>query len=465
MTSTTTTSIAPEQYLESHRNDAEQFLFELLRIPSVSADPAHQGDVRDAAARLEQFFKSLGLESQTIPTAGHPLVYAETPAITDAPVVLVYGHYDVQPPDPLELWKTPPFEPTVRDGNVYARGAADDKGQFLPYLLALKAFVETKTPLPIQWKFIIEGEEECGGSGLSTFIKENKKRLACDCILVSDTGMFAPGMPTITYGLRGIAAFELVVTGPNRDLHSGIFGGSVANPAIALSRMLSQLIDDKGKIKVPDFYKDVVPISSVERNQFEMLPFDEDEYFERIGTVAVGESGFTTNERRWARPTLDINGITSGYQGEGSKTIIPSKASAKFSFRLVPNQKPLAIRASLQTYLESIVPAGVTFELLYAHGAEGMVVDLARSRFVEPASRALEAIWGRPPVYIREGGSIPIVAEMANALGAETLLIGWGSDDDAIHSPNEKFSLATFHAATDTAARLVRELARLPKTR
>lgn len=454
-----------EAYLETHRDAAESLLVETLRIPSVSADPACKSDVRRMAEWLQNFFTKLGVAAKLVETEKHPLVVAETPAVPGAPVIMVYGHYDVQPVDPLALWQSPPFEPKCLDGKVYARGASDDKGQFLTYLIALQAFIETKTPIPFQWKFLLEGEEEVGSESLERFLKtaEGKKLLACDCLLVSDTGMFAPGMPTITYGLRGIMAMELTLTGPNRDLHSGIFGGTVLNPAIALCRVMSQLIDTQGKVKIPDFYKDVIPISAKERSQFEMLPFNEDDYFSRIGTCSSGESGFSTTERRGVRPTLDINGFTSGYQGNGSKTIIPSKASVKFSMRLVPNQNPETICASLKNYLKDIVPAGITFELDYQHGAEGMVVDLEKSKFVEPISRALETVWGRPPVFTREGGSIPIVAEMGKTLNAEVLLVAWGSDDDAIHSPNEKFSLDTFHAAARTAVKMVSELARLKK--
>lgn len=451
-----------DDYLQANADRFQNLLFELLRIPGVSADPEAAPEVRRTAQWLVDYLTSLGLTAEQISSDAHPpLVYAETPAVAGAPVVLVYGHYDVQPPDPLELWTTPPFEPTVRDGNVYARGASDDKGQVLTHVFALESLLKSGSTPPFQVKFIIEGEEEVGSESLGRYLKDNAARLAADCIVVSDTCMFGPGQPTITYGLRGILAMELTVRGPARDLHSGVFGGSVMNPAYALSKMLAAIVDENGKIRVPQFYDAVLPISESEHAQFSMLPFDEVGFFEKIGvSKSVGEKGFTSLERRWSRPSFDINGLTSGYQGEGSKTIIPAEASAKFTFRLVPEQKPDEIFTNTKTFLNSIKPEGVDISLEFQHGAEGMVVDLDNSRFIPAASNALEQVFGRPPVFTREGGSIPIVAELARTLKAETLLIGWGQDDDSIHSPNEKFSLAAFRDGIRASARFLANVGR-----
>jgi succinyl-diaminopimelate desuccinylase len=448
-----------QEYVASQKESFEQSLFEVLRIPSVSAVAAHKPDVRRAAEWFRNYFTKIGLTAEFIETSGNPLVYAETPAVKNAPVVLAYGHYDVQPPDPLDLWKTPPFEPTVRNGNVYARGATDDKGQFLTHVFAAESLLKTNGgTLPFQLKFIVEGEEESGGEGIYTFVAspEGQKKLAADCVLVSDTSMFAPGQPTITYGLRGMLAMELFLTGPDRDLHSGTFGGSVFNPAVALTKIISQLIDGNGRITIPGFYDDVVPLTERESTQFANLPFDDKEYLEAIGLqTGFGEKGFSTIERRCARPTLDVNGITAGYQGEGSKTIIPSKASAKITCRMVPNQDPKKIFEQAKKFILPLIPPGITAELKFQHGAPGMRLDLDKSRFVEPMSAALEETFGRPPVFTREGGSIPIVADFNKFLNAEVLLCGWGQDDDALHSPNEKFSLVSFHSGILASARFM----------
>lgn len=452
-----------EEYILSNKDQFEAELFEVLRIPSISAVEQYKPDMIQAAGWFQDRFNEIGLQTELIETEGHPLVYAETPAVAGAPTVLVYGHYDVQPPDPLDLWISPPFEPTVRDGNVYARGATDDKGQFLTHFFALRSHLKTVGKLPFQVKFIVEGEEEVGGKGIEAFLHSDagKKKLACDCILVSDTSMFGPGQPTITYGLRGILAFELFLTGPNRDLHSGTFGGSVFNPAIALTKIMSQFVADNGVVQIPSFYDDVIPMTDRETNQFASLPFDEKHFFEKIGLQkGFGESGFTTNERRWTRPTFDINGITTGYQGEGSKTIIPSKASVKFTCRLVPNQDPNKIAGAVKDFVATLVPEGITWQLDVQHGAAGMRLDLDQSKFVKPMSNALEKTFSCPPVFIREGGSIPIVAEFNRILEADVLLVGWGQDDDALHSPNEKFSLSSFHAGIMASARFLAEIAR-----
>ena len=453
-----------EEYIASHRDDFESRFFEVLRLPSVSAIEAHRPDVRRTAEWFRNQFAQMGLHTELIESTGHPIVFAEytPPAATDkTPTILIYGHYDVQPPDPLDLWLSPPFEPTVRDGNVYARGATDDKGQFLTHVFAAESILKSQDPLSCKIKFVVEGEEESVGSlALERFLHsdEGKRKLACDCVMVSDSSQFEPGQPTITYGLRGIIACELFLTGPNRDLHSGTFGGSVFNPAIALTKILSKFIGPLGLVTIPGFYNDVIELTDRERQQFAALNFDENEFFTKIGTVGFGENSFSTNERRWARPTFDINGITSGYQGEGSKTIIPSKASAKFTCRLVPDQDPMKIAEAIRSYIGTLVPPGISWELSVQHGAPGMRLDLDKSRFVEPMATALEKTFGKKPVFTREGGSIPIVAEFHQVLQADVLLVGWGQDDDALHSPNEKFSLESFHKGILASARFLGEL-------
>lgn len=447
-------------YLESQRETFEQDLCQLLRIPSVSADSRHQGDVQQAAQWVAKQFRDLGLHTEVISTAKHPLVYAESPPVPGKPTVLVYGHYDVQPPDPLNEWISPPFEPTIRNGNVYARGATDDKGQMLTHIKSAQAWLKTVGKLPIQLKFLIEGEEEVGSESLYAYLPTAKDRLKCDVVVISDTSQFAPGQPAITYGLRGIAYYELRLQGSKQDLHSGTFGGAVKNPAIALTEILSGLIDDSGRVQIPGFYDDVLPLTEQERQQFAALKFDETGFKKQLGIDAVsGEAGYSTSERRWARPTFDVNGLTSGYQGEGAKTVLPAKASAKFSFRLVPNQDPHKITSGLQQRLKELLPAGITMELIDMHGAPGVVVPLD-SPYVSAAKRAIEQGFGKAPVMIREGGSIPIVTAFRQQLGVDTLLLGWGLDDDNTHSPNEKFCLADYHRGIAASAALWGELAK-----
>ena len=448
-----------DSYLSANAARFEDELCELLRIPSVSADSTRKGEVRRAAEWVAAQFRGLGLEVELCETAGHPIVFAEAKADPSKPTVLVYGHYDVQPPDPLDLWTTPPFEPTRRDGNIVARGATDDKGQMFTHVKSAEAWLKgTKGKLPVNLKFLIEGEEEVGSAHLDQFIEANKTKLKADVVVISDTSQFGPGRPAITYGLRGIAYYELKLQGPSRDLHSGTFGGGVMNPANALARVLATIIDERGRIQVPGFYDDVQPLTDLERQQFAALPFDEAQFMKAIGLTAVaGEEGFTTLERRWARPTFDINGLTSGYQGEGAKTVLPAKASAKFSFRLVPKQDPEKIRVALEAHLRRVLPSGVTMELTAFHGAPGVVVPL-ESPFVAAAVTAVESGFGRKPVFIREGGSIPVVSTFHELLGLDPLLLGWGLDDDNTHSPNEKFCLADFHRGIKASAYLWHEI-------
>jgi acetylornithine deacetylase/succinyl-diaminopimelate desuccinylase-like protein len=450
-----------DSYLHEKREQFEDDLCELLRIPSISTDSAYASDVRRGSEWVAAQLKTLGLSVELIETKGNPIVYAESPPVPDAPTVLVYGHYDVQPPDPLDEWITPPFEPTKRDGNVYARGATDDKGQMLTHVKSLQAWMETQGKLPLQIKYLIEGEEECGSESLYEYLADAKDKLACDVVVISDTSQFGPGQPAITYGLKGIAYFELRLTGPKQDLHSGTFGGAVANPINVLTQLLGAMVDADGRVQIPGFYNDVQPLSERERSQFGVLPFEEARFMEQIGVNELhGEKGYTTLERRWARPTFDINGIWGGYQGEGGKTVLPSKAGAKFSCRLVPNQDPKAITAALRTMLAGLCPPGIEMELIEMHAAPGFVVPLD-SPFMSAATRAIERGFGRSPVFIREGGSIPIVTEFKEKLGADTLLLGWGLDDDNTHSPNEKFCLADYHRGIKASAHLWHELSRI----
>jgi acetylornithine deacetylase/succinyl-diaminopimelate desuccinylase-like protein len=451
-----------DHYLNEHRQQFEDELFELLRIPSVSADVAARGDARRAAAWVAAQLSQIGLATKLLETAGHPIVYAESPPVAGAPIVVVYGHYDVQPPDPLDEWLTPPFEPTVRDGNVYARGATDDKGQMLTHIKSAQAWLQTRGRLPVQLKFVIEGEEEVGSDSLYRLLEQSPDELTCDVVVISDSSQFAPGQPAITYGLRGIAYFELRLSGPKQDLHSGTFGGAVTNPVNALARLLAALLDDQGRVQIPGFYDDVVPLTERERRQFAALAVDERAFLDRLGVEgATGEVGYSTTERRWARPTFDVSGIWGGYQGQGSKTVLPARAGAKFSFRLVPNQDPRRIGAALRQRLHELCPPGIKFELLDLHGAPGVLVSLD-SPYMAAAARAIERGFGRAPVFIREGGSIPIVTAFHEKLGVDALLLGWGLDDDNTHSPNEKFCLADFHRGIAASAYLWEELARNP---
>ena len=459
-----------EKYLSSQRNRFESDLCEWLRMASVSTDPAFKPEVHRAANWLADSFKKLGLTTKTISTNGHPIIYAETEAVAGAPTVLVYGHYDVQPPDPLDEWTTPPFEPTVRDGKVFARGATDDKGQMITHLFGAEAWLKTVGKLPVQLKFLIEGEEECGSKALYEFLDgkydngfKASELVKSDIAVISDSSQYGPGQPAVTYGLRGICYFELRLIGPKQDLHSGLYGGAVTNPAIALSKMLSQMIDDRGRIQIPGFYDDVIDLTPVERKQFADLNFDEATFKEKLSVDATtGEEGYTTLERRWARPTFDVNGLWSGYQGEGAKTVLPAKAGAKLSFRIVPDQQPEKIKKALETWLGKICPPGIRWELIDLHGAPGSLVPID-SPYVAAAAVAIKRGFGTTPVFIRSGGSIPVVNTFSQKLGIGTLLLGWGQDDDNLHSPNEKFSLADFHRGIAASAYLWEELSKVPK--
>ena len=446
-------------FLNLNRDAAVAELQGLLRIPSVSADSAFKPHMAAAAEFVVNKLTSSGLSAEIVPTAGHPIVYGEWTQAEGAPTVLVYGHYDVQPPDPVEKWTTPPFEPDIRDGRIWARGATDDKGQVWTHVLSVAAWLQVRGSLPVNVKFVIEGEEEVGSNNLETFLRDNREKLACDVAVISDTAQYGPGIPAITYGLRGILACEVTLTGPNRDLHSGVFGGAVANPVNELCRLVSLLHDDKRRVAVPGFYDDVKPLTDEERSQFAALPFDEAAWLGDLGVAAsVGETGYTATERRWARPTCDVNGMFGGYTGEGPKTIVPSTATAKITCRLVPDQDPHQLTEALRQFLESNLSPGVTMEFSTAHGGNPSMADL-NSPYMSAAKAAIEQAFGTAPVLIREGGSIPVVASLAEILGVETLLLGWGQNSDNLHSPDEHFSIEDFHRGTLASACLWQELA------
>ena len=457
-----------DAYLTQNSRRFEQDLFEWLTMASIGTDRVYDAETRKAANWLADKFRGLDLTTELIETCGQPIVYAESPKIGGAPTVLVYGHYDVQPPDPLELWETPPFEPTVRDGKVYARGATDDKGQMITHLFGVETWKNTIGDLPCQIKFLIEGEEESGGAGIDEFLKGKydngtpvAEKIAADIAVISDCSQYAPGQPAITYGLRGICYFQLNLRGPNRDLHSGGFGGTVTNPANALTHMLSALIDKNGRIQIPGFYDEILPMTEREREQFASLDFSDDAYAKELGVDGLaGESGFSTLERRWSRPTFDINGMWSGYQGEGQKRFCRRPRRAKFSLRIVPHQDPQKIQAGLTAKLKEICPTGIQMELVYLHGAPGFVLSL-ESPFMEAAAHAIEKGFETRPVFIRSGGSIPIVNQFNSLLGINTLLLGWGQDDDDPHSPNEKFTLADFHRGIKSSCHLWEEIAKI----
>ncbi len=434
---------------------------EWLRIPSISSDPAHNQDVRAAGEWALEKLQSLGLKTRLIETKRHPLIIAETPPVPGAPVALIYGHYDVQPVEPLHKWTTPPFEPSVRNGNIYARGATDDKGQALTHLMGLAAWSQSGQSLPLQIKVLLEGEEEVGSGSLDGELESLADVLACDVVVISDSSQFGPGQPAITYGLRGISAFELFVDGPNRDLHSGSFGGVVTNPGLALAQMLASLKNADGSIRIEGFYEDMRPMSERERALLSELDADEAKLAKQLGVSQLtGETQFTQLERRWARPTFDINGLTCGHQGPGVKTIIPSSASAKLSFRLVPDQQPAKLAKLLRAHFEKHAPPGIRWRLEEEHGGSAMLANLD-SPWITAAEVALEKAFGKAPVLIREGGSIPIVARFQQVLKADCLLLGWGLDDDNAHSPDEKFCIADFQKGIRASALLWAEIGKI----
>lgn len=441
-------------YIDSNKEKFKDELFELLRIPSISTDSKRKGDIRRAAEYLKGQLSKQDLgRAELFETDGNPVVYGELITDESKPTVLVYGHYDVQPPDPLDLWETEPFEPAVRDGKIYARGSSDDKGQSFTHLKALESYQKSGEDFPVNIKFIYEGEEEIGSPNLVPFITGHKELLECDMVLISDTAMFAEDTPSITYGLRGLCYMEIELVGSNRDLHSGVYGGAVENPANVLGEIIAKLRDDDGVIQIPGFYDDVKALTDKDREAYKKLPFDEEAYKKSLGLKALhGEKGYSTLERATARPSLDVNGLWGGYQGEGAKTVLPSKASAKISMRLVPDQDPKKIAALFKKHIESLVPDTMQVTITEHHGGHPAVTDLSFYG-LKAAAKAFEAVYDKEPLFAREGGSIPIVADFKKILGAETILMGFGLNSDAIHSPNEKFALKDFYRGIKTSAK------------
>ncbi|MDF3076358.1 MAG: Beta-Ala-His dipeptidase [Sphingobacteriaceae bacterium] len=452
------------KYIEENQSRFLAELFALLRFPSVSADPKYKNDVLKTADFVAEKLKEAGAQNvEVCPTGGYPIVFGEKIVDPSLPTVLVYGHYDVQPPDPLDLWKTPPFEPTVRDGKIYARGACDDKGQFYMHVKAFELMDKTGS-LACNIKFMIEGEEEVGSSNLGIFVKENKERLKADVVLISDTSMISLENPSLETGLRGLSYLEVEVTGPNRDLHSGVYGGAVANPATILAKIIASLHDENNHITIPGFYNDVQELSAQDREELNKAPFDEQEYKEDLGVDELwGEKGYTAIEHTGIRPTLEVNGIWGGYIGEGAKTVLPSKATAKISMRLVPNQSSDKITELFTKHIESITPKYVKVKVTPHHGGEPVVTPTNSVAF-KAAEKAIEEAFGKKPIPTRGGGSIPIVSLFEQELGIKTVLMGFGLDSDNLHSPNEKLDIANFLKGIETIPLFHKYFAELSKS-
>lgn len=450
-------------YIQAHKDQFLEELFDLLRIPSVSADSKFAGDIRKAAEYIQQKLSEAGADTvELCETAGNPIVYGEKIIDTTLPTVLVYGHYDVQPADPYELWESPPFEPTIKNDKIYARGASDDKGQMYMHVKALETMIQNNA-LPCNVKFMIEGEEEIGSDNLEVFVKQNTEKLAADVILISDTGILSNDNPSLTTGLRGLSYVEVEVTGPNRDLHSGMYGGAVANPINVLCEMIASLKDEDGHITIPNFYDKVETLSNEERGEMAKAPFSLDKYKSDLNIDDVqGEKGYSTLERQSIRPTLDVNGIWGGYIGEGAKTVLPSKAYAKISMRLVPHQSSEEITQLFQQHFESIAPKAVKVKVSPHHGGEPAVTPTDSIPF-KAASLAMEEAWGKKPIPMREGGSIPIVALFENELKIKTVLLGFGLDEDAIHSPNESYGIFNFLKGIETITLFYKHFTELTK--
>ena len=448
--------------LEYARQNHSRFLDEmkaLLRIPSISTIPEHQGDCRKAADWLAAALERMGMEHvRLVETAGHPLVYADWLHAEGKPTALLYGHYDVQPPDPLEEWISPPFEPEERNGNIYARGAVDDKGQICAQLCALESLLAATGRLPLNVRVLLEGEEEVGGDGIAAFVASKPPELQSDFALVSDTEMFAPGLPTLCVGLRGMIYTEVEVRGAKADLHSGVYGGAAPNPFVALAQIIARLKDENGRILIRHIYDDVVAPSEEELAAWRSLPFDEEEYRKsEVGSrELVGEPGYSVLERTWARPTLDVHGMPGGFTGAGAKTVIPAKAQAKISMRLVPNMTPSKTFAQFKSYVEQIAPPGVDVEVRLIHSGDACVVPVDNP-FIQAATRALGEVWGRETVFIRSGGSIPIVGDFERHLGIPSVMMGFGLPDDQLHAPNEKFNLENFKLGIQSLIRFMEE--------
>jgi acetylornithine deacetylase/succinyl-diaminopimelate desuccinylase-like protein len=446
-------------YIDQHREAFVGQLAEWVKIPSISSDPTHAGDMVKNAEFLMADLRTLGADRVELwPTKGHPAVFASFMHAPGKPTLLVYGHHDVQPVDPLGEWISPPFEPAIREGRMWGRGAVDDKGQVHIHAKAIEAFIRTVGKLPINLKLIVEGEEEIGSANFDDLMRAKAKDLEADFVCVSDTAMFGRGIPSLCVGLRGLVYIEVHVEGPFQDLHSGSFGGAVTNPVNALAAMIAKLHDSDGRVAVPGFYDSVVPLTDKERNEIKALPFDEAAFLKSTGAPALsGEKGYSTLERVWARPTLDVNGISGGHQGEGSKTIIPARAMAKISCRLVPHQEPEDIERKLTAHLERIAPPGVKLRIVPLHGGRPYLAPTDHPVF-ELAKRAFSKAFGKPTVFIREGGSIPFVRTIADVTGKPCLLMGFGQPDENAHAPNEWLDLENYHLGIKSAAYLYDEL-------
>jgi acetylornithine deacetylase/succinyl-diaminopimelate desuccinylase-like protein len=451
------------KHINDIKNNSIDELKELLSIPSISTNPENKKDIEDCADWLIKFMSSIELENvKKYDTDGHPIVYGEwLKAGDDKLTILIYGHYDVQPVDPIELWNSPPFTPTIVGDNIFARGATDDKGQVLVHLKSIQAHLKVHKKLPINVKIIIEGEEEIGSPNLETFIKDNKDLLKCDYVVVSDTAMYDYDIPSICYALKGLCYMELDVTGPNKDLHSGSYGGAVENPINALANIITKLKDEKGKILIPGFYDDVIELTAKEKEEFNKLPYNEDEFIKELDIEEVfGEEGYTTIERKWTRPTLDCNGIWGGFQGEGAKTVLPSKAGAKISMRLVPDQDPEKIEKQFSDFVNSIAPNSIKINISASHNAKPAITPIDNDA-IKAALKSLELGFGIEPVFMREGGSIPVVNTFQDLLGASAILLGFGLPSENTHSPNEHFNLNNFHRGILTSAYYLDELSKI----
>ncbi len=451
--------LRPKIFLTMTQDQQLSLLFEFLRFQSVSTDSTRNDRTRACAEWLNALYLKHGLESRVLETAGHPVVLAKTPFQAGKPTVLIYGHYDVQPEDPVALWLSQPFEPVVRDGRILARGSTDNKGQIMAHTLGVFEALELHGETPVNVIFLVEGEEEIGSPHLVPFVREYADQLRADVIAISDTGMLAPDTPTFTYGLRGVACAEVFLEGPAHDLHSGVYGGAVVNPATALSRLIATLHDSQWRIQVPGLYEDVIPLADWERAAWAKLPFDDAAMKAVSGAGELdGEAGYTSLERTYARPTVEINGITAGYQGEGSKTVLPARASAKFSCRTVPGQTGEKVLAQLKAHLEAHVPKGIKLRFEPGHTGEAYYTD-PHSVYGQAAQRALTSTFGNEVALIREGGSIPIVQQFKEILGLDTLLLGLALPDAGMHAPNENFPLESFYAGIRMNQELLREIA------
>ena len=448
-------------FINTHRDRYVDELKAYLAIPSISALPEHAADVKRCAEWSAEEMRRIGMQNvRLIETPGFPVVYGDWLGAEGAPTILFYGHYDVQPVDPVALWESPPFEATVRDGEIYARGSADDKGQVFMHFKAIEAHLKQNGRLPVNIKVILEGEEEVGSKNLDNFVKQHKDELAADVVVISDSPMFDRGIPSICYGLRGLVYFQIDLRGTKSDLHSGSFGGAVANPAFVLANVLAQMKDRGGRIKIPGFYDDVKELREEERDQWKRLPFNEKRYAKELGAPKLfGESGYTTLERVWARPTFEVNGILSGFTGEGAKTVIPAVAMAKVSMRLVPNQDPEKIAQLFEDYVKKVAPKTVEVKVTRMHGGKPWMTDFD-NKFVQAAGRAIEKGFGKEPVFNREGGSIPVVATFSEILGLPSVLFGVGLPDENAHAPNEKLDLGNFHGGIIASAFLYDEIGR-----